>query len=202
VVEDVSNFPKEIVNIIREYTFVLPREQYKEKYSRTQLFRAYCIDKEWESYDGRIDSSCNHLMMNQPGDPQGKKLPKKCTRTKQELGWRPTEFSIHNCRKCNNIDGNSYIVPEGHSINGRTLIILNNNRSNKNFQFDACYVCDKIDFCPSAEKDDEICLMKFQCFLCEEFTCDHGIRKQVAPGSLLCTSCQQTFKKVNFLKKV
>jgi hypothetical protein len=197
-----DRFPKDVVNIIFQYSLVPARQQYIDKYSRPQLFRALCFKKVMREYYGgrleegeELDSSCEHKMIgkvNSDGVVDKRQFPKRCKRNKHMLlSWQSTEFYRHHCRDCK--DENSYILHPGVKSE-RDTRVPGERREYKgkhdyNTPFQGCLKCGLIEFCPLAQKDDQICLMDYWCHLCEQNICSHQVYKQIAPKVLICVHC-------------
>ena len=154
------SFPKEIVNIVFQYTIVSGCEQYIEKYSKPQLFKGKCY-KRVHGFGAAVDDSCKHEMIVNSRD----ECPKYCDKKRDMIiSWYAQEYNVGYC-SCKSLP--SYITP---------LKFTSDDSSNydKYNSFQACKFCSKIYFCSLAKSDSEICHMKKNCKSCGRFACKHG----------------------------
>jgi hypothetical protein len=168
-----TSWPKEVVNIIFQYTIVSAKEQYSYKYSQLRLFSARCSN-----------APCDHKAFS-----IFKKIkPEKCAKTGKKLSWISKEHKRNNCIRCD--CKSSYV-----SINNYGYQSYPN--SNKDYKekcdykesFDACMNCSKIEFCQFAEQDDQICLIDFDCHFCKEKICSHQVHEKIGFDAIICANC-------------
>ena len=152
--------PTAIIDIIQDYTITLPREQFRLKYSEPEMYTMKC----WKC--GKIS------------EPMLKELVDRCFKCecgdRQRESWPVLDYTYEDCKSCKTVG--SYV----DTINGHL--------KNANI-FNACKECDNIDFCHFAERDDEICLLRYQCLICKEHVCKHNVAHYSGSGSHMCKVC-------------
>lgn len=95
---------------------------------------------------------------------------------------------INNCRYCKSPFMSATPWPRSYErcgeCNQKSVAMSKNNVSRL-----GCYNCSRFDFCAKALTAEDICEQNQQCFLCQAFTCRHGLVKQG-----LCLDCIETFR--------
>jgi hypothetical protein len=206
LVTELTKLPKEIVNIIKDWTLVSPSQQLIEKRYEPQLFSRSCythpyIDGNDQIIYSRMDRDCKHEMIGQYKLNNHHflsiDLPTPvCKKNNQYIGpWEGEKFSTSYCGKC--FSPTIYYKDLSTKIDDDT------------WAHGLCINCDKIRHCLLAEKDDQICAINLECVLCEKLVCSHAVHKRIFNTQtygesetfgaskklekILCTFCKQTF---------
>jgi hypothetical protein len=163
-------FPKELNNIILEYTLV----------NQTKFFRDYYQPLLHLSGMSKYDcEKCGNTKIFDFGDYTGLGFNTPCSKCgNSTLTHLATFFVLGNCGWCerNTLIKRKYDAYEDEDENDDKLY--------------GCLHCTKFDYCAKAESDTDICQYNLECFICNERTCSHGVASGI--NSVLCIDCKNT----------
>jgi hypothetical protein len=165
VVKNRTSLPTDLVNIIRNYTIVDPQQQLIDKYFGDNISLMVTSQRFGSNFQEKITITSHSSL---------KKLMVEDRFTRFQS--KENKYTYSNCYECRKVDSYSTVKIKG---------------SNNHYSY-ICHLCDKMDYCGEAKKDDDICNYNNSCSLCKNYICDHQFGRVCQKG-IFCKDCVQLF---------